>query len=231
MRLLRKFTVMALALIALAVMPKRAEAALLTIVDAAGPTTWTLSVQTGCTTCAITLQAVFTDPDGAGAGVNGYTGDYINSVQWVIAGADPTAAGFNGTNAGTTAQWSFSLDASLNNNGCTGGAQDAVCGQWIGGGVPNGFGPIVNGSTLFWTFSTTFASALPGTLTGGNIRAAFNGADGKNAGIFSPDGGNFGGGGGTSGGGGSTVPEPASMLLFGLAATATAYRARRRAAR
>jgi len=218
----------ALALAALAMVPTRADAALLTIVDPAGPTTWTLNVQTSCTTCAITLQAVFTDPDGGGAGVNGYTGDFINSVQWVIAGADPTAAGFNGTNAGTTAQWSFGLDTSVSNNGCSGGAQDAVCGQWIGGGAAVGFGPIVNGSTLFWTFSTTFASALPATLTGGNIRAAFNTSDGKNAGIFSPNGGNFGGGGGTSGGGGATVPEPASMLLLGAGALAAAYRARRR---
>jgi PEP-CTERM putative exosortase interaction domain len=39
------------------------------------------------------------------------------------------------------------------------------------------------------------------------------------------------GGGGSTGGGGATVPEPASMLLFGASALATAYRARRRATR
>jgi len=39
------------------------------------------------------------------------------------------------------------------------------------------------------------------------------------------------GGGGSTGGGGATIPEPVSMLLFGAGAMATAYRARRRAAR
>src|SRR5205823_2565417 len=152
MRLLKKFTVVSLALLALAAMPQRADAALLTIVDSAGPTTWTLDTgSTACTTCTITLQAHFTDP--VGPATNGYTGDYVQSVQWVIAGADPTAVSLTSTDAGVPANWTLAMDASLNNNGCTGGATDAICGNWNVNLVPGGFGPIQNGSTLTWTFS------------------------------------------------------------------------------
>ena len=180
-----------------------ASAARLTLTDTFGGsnTIWTLVVQTGCGTCSISLSGFFEDP--AGAAVNAYTGTYVDAVQWVISdpNADPTAVGFQTTNAGLTSDWSFAFDASLSGgNGCNGGAQDAVCGEWTTGSPRLGYGPIVNGSTLNWTFMTTFASALPDVLVSGNIRASFNTNElvgnprdpkYKNFNVFSPDGGGF----------------------------------------
>jgi hypothetical protein len=215
----------------LALSPATADAAVLTLTDTYGGsnTIWTLNVQTGCTTCAVTLQADFEDPSGAAQNI--YAGQYIDSVQWKIDGADPAAVGFfstTATNAAATS-WSFAADKSLNANQCGGGGSDAICGQTNN---ELGFGPIVNGSTLQWTFNTTFAAPLPASLTGGNIRAAFNTLDSrsrvKNFNIFSPDGGTFtNGGGGSTGGGGQTIPEPASLGLFGLAALGLGRRVRR----
>ena len=145
----------------------------------------------------------------------------------VLGGSTVTNTGFTGTNAldATTTSWTFNASSSLNANQCGGGAAQVTCGET---NDALGFGPIINGSTLTWTFNTTFASALPATLGTGNIRAAFNNANGSNFNIFSPGGGTFtSGGGGSQGGGGQTVPEPASMALFGLAALAAARRARR----
>ena len=93
-----------------------------------------------------------------------------------------------------------------------------------------GAGPIGNGSTLTWTFNLTFAAALPAVLGNGNIRAAFNNADGGELQHL------------LAGRRhvrrwrqhrrrwqhrrrrqhGRTVPEPASMALFGLAALGSA---------
>jgi hypothetical protein len=226
MRLLGKFAVGALGLAAvLALTPATASAAVLTLTDTFGGTNtiWTLSTATGCTTCTITLSGEFQDPDGAGAGVNAYTGTFIDSVQWKIDGTDPVSASITSTNAGTAADWSTAVDASLNANQCGGGAANEICSQT---NTALGFGPIVNGSTLTWTYNATFASPLPAVLTGGNIRAAFNNANGSNFNIFSPNGGTFGGGGST-GGGGQTIPEPASLALFGLAALGLGSRSRR----
>ena len=219
MRMVKKFTIVALALIALAAMPRRADAALLTIND--GADVWTLNVATGCTTCAVTLSVQYT-------AASARLGDFLESVQWDITSpsVQPTTVGFTNTTAGSTSDWDFALGV-VDASGCNTNTSGAVCGAWVGSGT--GF-PVAIG-TYTWTFNSIFAATLQ-NLFSGNIRAGYDvdpdgsGPLGK---IFSPDGGNFGGGG--SGGGGSTIPEPASMLLFGIGAMATAYRARRRVTR
>jgi hypothetical protein len=198
----------------------KAEAvSVLTLTDTFGGTNtvWALSVTTGCTACTVSLTANFQDPDGAGAGVNAYTGQYVDAVQWVISqpDADPAAVSMTATTAGTTADWSTNLDQNLSANQCGGGASNAICNEWITASTGEGFGPIVNGSTLTWTYGATFAAALPTSLTEGNIRAAFNtlnpnNGNVQNFNIFSPDGGSF-----TNNGGVSPVPEPSTVLLLG----------------
>jgi len=221
MRLLGKFGVAA-AITVIALASAKADAAVLTLTDTFGGsnTIWTLDVTTGSTTSTATLSAVFQDP--AGPAVNAYTGTFVDAVQIDFNSFDPTAATLTSAPGGT-AGWTVKLNSNLNSGQCGNGNGGDVCAQAV---APVGFGPIVNDSTLTWVFNLTFASPLPATLGSGNIRAAFNTAGGGNFNIFSPGGGTFGSGGGGSAGGFS-VPEPASMLLFGLAALATARRARR----
>ncbi len=206
-------------------MSTKADAALLTLND--GADVWTLNVATGCDICAVVLQVQY--------GLNGtssHEGDLLSAVQWSIEPPElmpqtTAAIGYTSFTAssgtGTTESWSFSL-SNLNSNGCTGGSGNKACGQWVAAAPSGfGFGPISDGMVLSWTFNTNFAETFT-TLTSGNIRAAYNDPEGNNAGIFSPGGGNFGGG----GGGDIVVPEPASLLLFGMAAFGGAYRVRRR---
>jgi hypothetical protein len=210
-----------------------ARAALLTINDTFGGATvvWTLDVTAGCTTCTVTLTAQVPNPAGA------FAGTFIDSVQWTIAGTDIStindqnggaAGNVTGPLGGGVTSWT-AIEGSLNANQCGGGANDNVC---AASNTALGTGGLTNGQTLTWTFSVTFASALPSNLTGveGNIRAAYNNPDGSNYHIFSPDNGVFGGtGAGTGGGTGVTlVPEPTSLLLFGTGLSMAAYRARRR---
>src|SRR5688572_10727378 len=88
------------------------SAATLTLTDTFGgtDTIWTLTVETGCVTCEISLTAFFEDPDGAGPGLNAYAGTYLDSIQWVIESpsVDPTTVGFVSSTTGST--WAFQLD-------------------------------------------------------------------------------------------------------------------------
>lgn len=212
-----------------------ASADTLTLTDTFGGsnTIWTLDYQSGCTTnCTVQLSVNFQDPDGAGSGTNAYTGDYIDAVQWVLTGGDPTSVSLTSTTAGSLSDWGpVQLDSSLSGgNQCNGGQTNSVCDPTISA---IGVGPIVNGSTWTWDFTADFASAF--TLTMGNIRASFNDSTGTNVNVFSPNGGDFVSttttgvettttGIQTTG----TVPEPGLLLLFGSGLTAAATRLRRR---
>lgn len=195
---IRTMSKVALVLTVIAVMSKPAHAdSILTLMD--GTDTWTLQVQDNCTTCAVTLKVVY-------GAASARAGDLLQAIQWDLTDPNVTPAtiGFATTNAGTTANWSFSFD-NLNNNGCTGGSSNSVCGAYSPG---FGFGPITDGETLTWTFNSVFSTPLPAALSTGNIRAAYNTVAGGNAGIFSPGGGDF-----TP----VSAPEPSTVLLVGFA--------------
>jgi PEP-CTERM motif len=220
MRLLKKFMVVGLALAALALMPRRADAALLTIND--GNDVWTLNMQENCTTCAVTLSVTYT-------AASARLGDLLQGVQWDLTDPNltPSTIGFSATTAGTTSDWQFDF-GTVSNGGCNFNATGSACGQWIGAG--GGF--TVATGTYSWSFNSTFDSNI-GTPISGNIRAAYDvdpDGNGPLRANFSPGGGDF-----TPCVPGQcpgvTIPEPASMLLFGVAAMAMAHRVRRRASR
>ena len=65
MKMVNKYTMLALAVAGIALMPARANAATLTLND--GLDVWTLSVQENCSTCAVSLSVVY-DPNSARIG-------------------------------------------------------------------------------------------------------------------------------------------------------------------
>jgi hypothetical protein len=228
MKLLKKLTLIGLFAAVVALMPTRAYADLFLNLNDGTNAQWQLQVQTGCVTCTEILSV--TIPAGSS-----YIGNFLADFQWTIDGTTPVVAAGNpnmtSTNAGTTGDWALS-EANISGNGCSGGDPHAVCGDWLPAGANTGFS-IPAATTLNWHFTTTFTSNI-GTPTAGNIRAFVIDSNAKNVSLFSPGGGDFTGGtggsgdGGGGGGTGSTIPEPASLLLFGLGATALASRARRR---
>lgn len=200
-----------------------AAADTLTLTDAFNDV-WTLDVQTSCTSnCTVTLTGDFTNTTA--------TGDYIDAVQWVVTGGDPTSVSLTSTTA--PGDWnSAQIDTSLSGgNQCNGGETNAVCDQTASQTAADMAGPISSSDTWVWTFSVDWASALPDDLTTGNIRVAYDDSTGQNVYTFSPDFGNFTTGVETTTTGEQTtgtVPEPGLLLLFGTGLTAAATRLRRR---
>lgn len=199
---------------------------------------WTLVTQDNCTTCSVLLTASFNGTN------NYYAGTYLDSVQWVVSqpNISPTSVGYDGfyVNGGLDPQWNqqwgFAIGQSLNANQCNGSSSGnhAICGEWLLGGTGGGYGTIQTGSHLAWAFQTTFNATLTQAVTG-NIRGAFNTANGRNYNIFSPGGGSFTSGGCTNVGGCAPpppppppVPEPAGLVLTGTGLMFVAYRLRRR---
>ena len=111
------------------IISSKAEAtSVLTLMD--GTDTWTLTVETSCTTCAIELKVVY------GASSSN-VGTYLNAVQWDLTdpNVNPTTIGFTTFTATTptnTGSWTFAFN-NLNDNGCNGGDPNAVCGEFTGG--------------------------------------------------------------------------------------------------
>src|SRR5215471_8991706 len=135
--------------------------------------------------------------------------DYVLDLKIVGGAGDPTFID----------QISFTIDAADNVTGA-GGYEVKPTLLSAPGGIANWsvfYDNVNNGSDL-WEFSVDLADDIAGLGVGSavNLRAAFLNANGKNGGILSP------GGGGLVGCNGAdcdniitSVPEPASIALFG----------------
>jgi PEP-CTERM motif len=207
-------------------MPAKAEAAVLLVANFCP----------GHSSCPTGVSASLTVDDNNTPAVNDYlitatfTGTasapaLLDAFSFTLGGL-PTPGGYTNVQLqsapGGVPAWQTAFDNVSNQaNACTANTNQAneVCTNSIAS-----IGTTLAGQTLAFRFLVD----LSGTLTIGtelNLRAAFNNANGTNAGILSPDGQYTGGGG--SGGGGQTIPEPMSLAMFGLAALGVA-RARRR---
>jgi hypothetical protein len=205
-------------------MPTKANAATLTFQHIFGgtTTTYTLTVEEGCTTdCDVKLEIDFSDP-------SAFDGTFLDAVQWQVDGSLPTDVDLDSTNAGSPGDWDVLLSASLNANECGGGAANGVCTEYDNDAVSLIGFEVAAGDSLDFNFLVDWAEplVLGENLVNGNVRAAYNNADGKNFTIFSPGGGGF-----NEGGGGIIiVPEPATLALLGLGMLGVGYRSRRRSA-
>ena len=186
---------------------------------------WTLTIAEGCQVCAATLSVQFTTLD-----PNPYYAQafYLDSVQFTLQGTNMTAIAGTGASAGTNADWDW-IVGTLSSNQCGGGGDQSACGAWNGANPPGGFliGGAPGPNNYFWNVNVTFDQTIQ-AFTTGNIRAAFNDANGGNLRIFSPAQQAGGGAGGGAGAGAVPSPEPTTLALLGVALVFGASRLRRR---
>jgi hypothetical protein len=154
-----------------------------------------------------------------------------NSNKFVLTGQPGSTVGFNLIGdpsitlvSSTLAGWTLdsSTAGSLNFDGFGSFQYSLNCCNGVNGGGAAQTGPV----SLVLT-GTGLTEASFNELSTGGSPSVFFAVD-----ILSAQTGNTGpvgtGGGGSTGGGGTTVPEPASMALFGLVALGSAFRNRRR---
>jgi len=207
------------------------SAATLTIVDSitvngvTSDTTWTLAVQDGCDPCTVNLEVFFEDPDGAGSDVNGYTGTYLDAFQFQVDDPNvnpPLDADMTGGTA--FGSWDTLVSSGVNANECGAGTNNGVCSEWNEATV----GLLVtNDATYSWDFLVDWSAFLT-VAESGNIRAAFNKANGKNFNIFSPGGGEFNTTDEIVTTTSEIVPEPTLLTLLGGGLLIAARRLRRK---
>ena len=156
----------------------------------------------GCSgnTCTITYTADFTNYVAGGQ-------THIGGIQWTVSGNPVTSVDLVSS---TVSGWNLSSEfagVSLSANGCTGGANGAVCSQDT---APFG----TTTGIQSWVFSAVFSSPLAAdfnaTNSGNPIRMWFVDSTGRNRGLMSCVTAN------ANGECGTAVPEPGTLALLGL---------------